>query len=162
MNPGATTIPFASIVVVPVSGDSDTMLILPPRMPTLRTASRPDSGSITRPLEITTSYLCTPRLSRWGVDFIHAGAATASTIPAIGPAICSDVCRMKPPRVAAVMRQLAGVRGHIIRLYQAFGGGQAPGVDHQDAHRGTVDSLELYGHPPEAANVWGHGKRATV
>ena len=45
----------ASMVFVPLSGVSDTATIRPPRIPTCRTASSFDSGSMTRPLAMTKS-----------------------------------------------------------------------------------------------------------
>src|SRR5207245_7960488 len=57
MNPGATTSPFASMVCLPFNGPLLTSRIFPSLMPTLRTASSPDSGSITHPLAITMSYV---------------------------------------------------------------------------------------------------------
>src|SRR5262245_19098305 len=55
MNPGATTKPFASIVIRPVSGFGVTVLTLPAFTPTLRAESSFDSGSITLPLRMTRS-----------------------------------------------------------------------------------------------------------
>src|SRR5262249_20642007 len=55
MKPGATTRPRTSSTRLPLSGFSDTAAILPSLMPTWRTASRPDSGSMTRPLARTRS-----------------------------------------------------------------------------------------------------------
>src|ERR1051325_5367824 len=57
MNPGATTRARASIVRLPESGASEIRAILPPAMPTSRTASSPVSGSRTRPPLMTTSYV---------------------------------------------------------------------------------------------------------
>src|ERR1035438_2649998 len=56
MKPGATTRPVASIVARPSSGAAETAWILPAEMPRWRTASRPLSGSMTRPLRMTRSY----------------------------------------------------------------------------------------------------------
>src|SRR5437868_3985779 len=56
MKPGATTRPLASMVVLPESAFSEITTIFPARSPMLRFASRLDSGSITRPLIMTTSY----------------------------------------------------------------------------------------------------------
>src|SRR5438094_111626 len=47
MKPGATTRPLASIVCLPCNAALLIARILPPLIPTLRTASSPDSGSIT-------------------------------------------------------------------------------------------------------------------
>src|SRR6516225_6910615 len=55
MNPGATTSPRASSVSRPASGSDVTAAMRPPAIPTLRTASRPVSGSRTRPPTRTTS-----------------------------------------------------------------------------------------------------------
>src|SRR6187431_3301095 len=75
MKPGATTWLAASITRVPASGVSDTAAMRPPVIPTCRTASSPDSGSITRPLATTRSY-------DDDVVFVHAATATL-TISAI-------------------------------------------------------------------------------
>jgi len=45
----------ASIVCFPSRGPLEITAIFPLRIPTFRTASSPDSGSITRPLAMTTS-----------------------------------------------------------------------------------------------------------
>src|SRR5579871_5411130 len=58
MKPGATTNPAASMAPRPSSGSAETARILPPEMPKLRVASRPLSGSSTRPCRITRSYVC--------------------------------------------------------------------------------------------------------
>src|SRR5438094_111623 len=52
MKPGATTRPLASIVCLPCNAALLIARILPPLIPTLRTASSPDSGSITLPFVI--------------------------------------------------------------------------------------------------------------
>src|SRR4030095_5742682 len=56
MKPGVTTNPLASTTVRPSNPLEVIALTTPAEMPTLRTASSRDSGSITRPLRITTSY----------------------------------------------------------------------------------------------------------
>src|SRR5437660_12378377 len=56
MKPGATTRPLASIVCLPCNAALLIARILPPLIPTLRTASILDSGSITLPFVIATSY----------------------------------------------------------------------------------------------------------
>src|SRR5258708_28520820 len=58
MKPGATTRPFTFTTTLPCNGAADTAAIFAPRMPTFRTASKPDAGSITRPPASTTSYCC--------------------------------------------------------------------------------------------------------
>src|SRR5258708_510050 len=56
MKPGATTKPFTSTTVRPFKGDALMAAMRPPPIPTFRTASSPDSGSMTRPFARTTSY----------------------------------------------------------------------------------------------------------
>src|SRR6266404_5155220 len=56
MKPGATARPFASMTDFAFRGAVEIVAIFPARMPTLRMASRPDSGSITRPLRMARSY----------------------------------------------------------------------------------------------------------
>src|SRR5210317_881811 len=56
MKPGHTTCPLASMVSLPSIGFSVTAAIFSPLMPTLRTASSPVSGSMTRPPVTTRSY----------------------------------------------------------------------------------------------------------
>src|SRR6185503_17826126 len=56
IKPGVTTRPLASITLRPSRALEVIALITPAEMPTLRTASSRVSGSITRPLRITTSY----------------------------------------------------------------------------------------------------------
>src|SRR6267378_3704628 len=58
MKPGATTRPLTFSTSLPCNGAADTAAIFAPRMPTFRTASKPDAGSITRPPASTTSYCC--------------------------------------------------------------------------------------------------------
>src|SRR5580692_12000515 len=58
MKPGATTSPSAWITRRPLSGATETLAIFPSRIPTLRTASSPVSGSMMRPPSTTTSYCC--------------------------------------------------------------------------------------------------------
>src|SRR5690348_5970922 len=58
MNPGETTSPLASMVCRPLRGLAETARILPAVIPTFRTASSPDSGSITWPFAITRSNFC--------------------------------------------------------------------------------------------------------
>src|SRR5579872_1283916 len=58
MNPGATTIPRTSTTERPVIGAAEMDSTCPARIPTLRTASSPDSGSITRPFARTRSNVC--------------------------------------------------------------------------------------------------------
>src|SRR4029453_1759521 len=55
MKPGETTWFRASITRVPCSGVSEIVSMRPARMPTSRTASSFDSGSMTRPLAMTRS-----------------------------------------------------------------------------------------------------------
>ena len=55
MKPGATTLPVASMVVVPVSGSRLIEAMRSPTMPTSATWSNPESGSITRPPLMTVS-----------------------------------------------------------------------------------------------------------
>src|ERR1700741_3284377 len=61
MNPGAITRPAASISTLPCNERAEIAAILLPLMATLRTASSPDSGSITRPCWRTMSYVCEDR-----------------------------------------------------------------------------------------------------
>src|SRR5215204_568775 len=75
MKPGATTWFAASMTRVPASGVFDTAAMRPPVIPTCRTASSPDSGSMTRPLATTRSY-------DDDVVFVHAATATV-TVSAI-------------------------------------------------------------------------------
>src|SRR5688572_3624136 len=72
MKPGATTWLAASMTRVPASGVSDTAAMRPSAIPTCRTASSPDSGSMTRPLATTRSYDDV-------VVFVHAEPATATS-----------------------------------------------------------------------------------
>ena len=72
MNPGATTRPAASTVVVPASGNSETAATAPPRIPTWRTASSPLSGSMTRPPAITRSN---------DAAAVDAGASDRGSLP---------------------------------------------------------------------------------
>jgi len=65
MNPGAITIPLASITVRPRSVPSETASIRPPVMPTERIASVFVSGSMTRPFSRTTSK---PPSAVWGAQ----------------------------------------------------------------------------------------------
>src|SRR5262245_45093149 len=82
MKPGATTSPTASISVLPRRRDVEIAAILRPAMATSRTASSPDSGSITRPPCNTKSYGCAARAAekRHAArrDFIQAGMAGIS------------------------------------------------------------------------------------
>src|SRR3989442_14676062 len=77
MKPAATTGPLASIVDAPFSGATEIARILPRWMPTLRTLSGPDSGSITRPLAMTTSYDSSADASRIEAT-VEATSAEAS------------------------------------------------------------------------------------
>src|SRR5262245_46874768 len=56
MKPGAITGALASISVRPRRGSGETAAIFRPAIATVRTASRPDAGSRTRPLRRTMSY----------------------------------------------------------------------------------------------------------
>src|SRR5438105_4699040 len=75
MNPGATSKPLASIVSLPRNSFREIARILPPEIPTLRIASRLDSGSITLPCKITTSYNSAARSAASGIP-CKAHAAT--------------------------------------------------------------------------------------
>jgi hypothetical protein len=55
MKPGATTRPRTSMTCVPRNASVESAAIRPAVMPTLRTPSAPDSGSMTRPPESTRS-----------------------------------------------------------------------------------------------------------
>src|SRR5438552_462854 len=57
MKPGETTSPAASIVERPVRAELEIARTLPAVIPILRTASSFDSGSMTRPPRMTTSYV---------------------------------------------------------------------------------------------------------
>src|SRR5438093_944887 len=75
MNPGATASPRASIVSLPRNSFCEIARIFPPEIPTLRMASSFDSGSITLPCKITTSYNSAARSAASGVPS-QAPAAT--------------------------------------------------------------------------------------
>ena len=98
MNPGATTRPVAFSVVEPTSGSRLMRLTVSPSIPTWATASKPVSGSMTRPPATTTSWTRssggTPESSRdgWtsGTPVVGVGGTvlergTAGSV--VGPAV---------------------------------------------------------------------------
>src|ERR1700686_4758789 len=80
MKPGETTKPLASMVELPCRGDWEMAAILPARMPMLRTESRPDSGSMTRPLRITVSKVSSAEAGRWRLEARSAATATRTSV----------------------------------------------------------------------------------
>src|SRR5207253_1774753 len=79
MKPGATTRPVASISVRPRRGSVEIAAIVLPVMPTLRTASRPDAGSSTRPLRRTMSYGGAAACAASSAEHTHTSTRIAVT-----------------------------------------------------------------------------------
>src|SRR5437016_10124601 len=100
MKPGATTRPLASIVCLPCNAALLIARILPPLIPTLRTASSPDSGSITLPFVIATSYDTSCAQS----DLAPPNAQTSDATPKLA----SSILFVLPSRRSAIAHHPLG------------------------------------------------------
>ena len=84
MKPGATTRPLASSVVEPTRGSRLMRLTVSPSIPTWATASKPVSGSMTRPPATTTSWT---RLSGATTDPSRDGWTSGTPVVGVGGAV---------------------------------------------------------------------------
>ena len=93
MKPGETTSPPASMVVLPARGEVAMAVMVVPSIPMLAVASKPESGSMTRPPLITVSKMW-PAPGTGGAPS-SAGAPGAVTTGPVGPPL--TVVPLPPP-----------------------------------------------------------------